>query len=179
MLFAEENEPLLRLWLYAVAAIALTAVVGSLVVYGFMHVPEGLELWALLMTLVVLLRYTAVTRVMALKTGALADESIKQRRALLAPCVVAQFGGFQDHHRAVNFNVFNFSEENIARDLNPPCVLMSLTFEGWQRYDDLTRRSVDSTHGFMAMPFGNDLLDRVYRECFKEAAMDAGFGCFE
>jgi hypothetical protein len=103
-------------WLTATAVAVVTVVVGCLLYYRLMHLPEALNLWAVLTTLVIVVRYTAVTTAMGVATRALAVESIKQRRALVAPCVLVKFGGFDAQHHELTVNVFNFSEENIALD---------------------------------------------------------------
>jgi hypothetical protein len=50
-----------------------------------------------------------------------------------------------------------------------------LTMEGWDLYEDLRRKIISSKNAFMAMKFGDEELERVYRDCFKVAASDAGF----
>jgi hypothetical protein len=49
-----------------------------------------------------------------------------------------------------------------------------LTFDGWERFDELRRGTVDSRIAFMAMKFGNDELDRAF-EAFIGAVAQAGF----
>lgn len=57
-----------------------------------------------------------------------------------------------------------------------PCVGMnfSLTFEGWQHYEALTRARVESRTAFMAMEFDNEMY-LVVKECFKPAVALTGF----
>ncbi len=50
-----------------------------------------------------------------------------------------------------------------------------LTFEGWKRFCELQRAYSEGPIAFMAMPFGNPLLDRVFLECFKPAVARTGF----
>src|ERR1700682_250400 len=50
-----------------------------------------------------------------------------------------------------------------------------LTSKGWQRYDGLKRSVVESRFAFMAMPFNDALLDRVFDECFKPAVAEPGY----
>lgn len=52
---------------------------------------------------------------------------------------------------------------------------IQLTFSGWQLYDELKQKVVESRIAFMAMPFGDSHLDRIYRLCFKPAVEAAGF----
>lgn len=46
---------------------------------------------------------------------------------------------------------------------------------GWVRFSELNRRIVNSRSAFMAMKFGNEILDGVLRDCFQPAAKRAGF----
>lgn len=50
-----------------------------------------------------------------------------------------------------------------------------LTFNGWQHYEKLKREVVESRTAFMAMPFGEERLRRIYRECFRPAVKTTGF----
>jgi hypothetical protein len=50
-----------------------------------------------------------------------------------------------------------------------------LTFAGWKRFAELQRSHSEGPIAFMAMPFNNTLLDRVYAECFKPAVSKTGF----
>jgi len=50
-----------------------------------------------------------------------------------------------------------------------------LTFDGWERYDELQRSNKDSKLAFMAMKFGNPILDRVFIDIIKKAVYDTGF----
>jgi hypothetical protein len=52
---------------------------------------------------------------------------------------------------------------------------VTLSFEGWKRYEELHAGRSESKKAFMAMPYGDDLVDRVFRECFKPAVARAGF----
>ena len=58
--------------------------------------------------------------------------------------------------------------------------LLSLrpTFEGWRHHQELKRQAVESNVAFMAMPFGDKRLDRVYNECFRPAVVATGFRLF-
>ncbi|HTW86498.1 MAG TPA: hypothetical protein VMD75_00705 [Candidatus Binataceae bacterium] len=51
---------------------------------------------------------------------------------------------------------------------------VGMTLEGWDRYEELNRRDTNSKRAFMAMPFGDGRLDRVF-ECFKTAVGETGF----
>jgi hypothetical protein len=50
----------------------------------------------------------------------------------------------------------------------------TLTFRGWARYDTLQRTSPKSRTVFMAMKYGDGLLEKVYKDCFKPAVANAG-----
>jgi len=51
---------------------------------------------------------------------------------------------------------------------------VALTFKGWRRYAELRRAKVDSKLAFMAMPFGDPQLEKVF-ELYKEAVAETGF----
>ena len=55
---------------------------------------------------------------------------------------------------------------------------VTLSFKGWQRYELIKKGALDSQKAFMAMPYGNDLIDRVYRDYFKKAVEQTGFNLF-
>ena len=50
----------------------------------------------------------------------------------------------------------------------------SLSFDGWSEYNILKTRIKDSYRAFMAMPFGDSLLDKVFFEFFKPAVKKTG-----
>ena len=52
---------------------------------------------------------------------------------------------------------------------------VGLTLEGWDRFYELERAAVESRTAFMAMPFRDPVLDRVYKDCFKPAVKATGF----
>lgn len=51
----------------------------------------------------------------------------------------------------------------------------TLSFDGWELYQKLTQEAVQSRTAFVAMPFGDSLLDTVFSECFKPAVAKTGF----
>jgi len=51
----------------------------------------------------------------------------------------------------------------------------TLSFDGWQLYQELTQEAVQNRTAFMAMTFGDSLLDTVFSECFKPAVARTGF----
>jgi hypothetical protein len=51
---------------------------------------------------------------------------------------------------------------------------LSLTFKGWTRHGELKRQPIDGRTAFMAMPFNDALLDRVFAN-FRQAVEQTGF----
>jgi hypothetical protein len=47
--------------------------------------------------------------------------------------------------------------------------------EGWEKYERLKTKEVESRTAFMALKFGQDELDRVVGECFRPAVKRTGF----
>ncbi len=50
-----------------------------------------------------------------------------------------------------------------------------VTPKGWDRYEELRRSVIESRTAFMAMPFNDATLDRVFEDCFKPAVAATGF----
>jgi hypothetical protein len=50
-----------------------------------------------------------------------------------------------------------------------------LTMKGWEKYQELKKRDIDSRVAFMAMKFGDPALDRAVDECFRPAVDRTGF----
>jgi hypothetical protein len=50
-----------------------------------------------------------------------------------------------------------------------------LTLAGWERYEVLRKQRVESRTAFMAMKFGEALLDRIVDDCFRPAVRRTGF----
>lgn len=55
----------------------------------------------------------------------------------------------------------------------------TLSFKGWAYYEKLAKGSIAYRKAFMAMKFGDPVLERVLREFFKPAAKLAGFDLFK
>jgi hypothetical protein len=55
--------------------------------------------------------------------------------------------------------------------LNP----VRLKPKGWDRYEEIRRAPSRARLAFMAMPFNNPELDRIYEDCFKPAVGLTGF----
>jgi hypothetical protein len=51
----------------------------------------------------------------------------------------------------------------------------ALTFDGWQRYEELKKGESTSRNGFMAMDFKNEVLTHIFLEHLKPASRAAGF----
>jgi len=65
---------------------------------------------------------------------------------------------------------------NMAEAMGAPGrALVTLSFDGWQYYDQLKRGAVDSRKAFMAMEYGDEQLDRIVENYFKPAVADTGF----
>jgi hypothetical protein len=50
-----------------------------------------------------------------------------------------------------------------------------LTYKGWKRFEELQRKTSESRVAFMAMKFGEAVLNRVVTDCFKPAVARTGF----
>jgi Zn ribbon nucleic-acid-binding protein len=51
----------------------------------------------------------------------------------------------------------------------------ALTFSGWEKYNELIAGKLSNRKAFMAMKFGDPLLDRIVNEHFRPALLQAGF----
>jgi hypothetical protein len=56
-----------------------------------------------------------------------------------------------------------------------PNLHLRLTMAGWTRYEELKRANIQSRTAFMAMKFGDAVLNRVVVECFRPAVARTGF----
>lgn len=52
---------------------------------------------------------------------------------------------------------------------------IQMAFKGWDKYDELKRTSINSRLVFMAMKYGNSILDRIYTTVIKEAVKETEF----
>jgi len=65
---------------------------------------------------------------------------------------------------------------NLAEAMGEPGrAYVTLSFDGWDYYDQLKRGASESRKAFMAMKFGDSILDRVVEEVFKPAVEKTGF----
>jgi len=56
---------------------------------------------------------------------------------------------------------------------------VTLSFKGWQHYENLKRGATDSRKAFMAMEYNNEQLDKIVDEVFKPAVGQTGFKLFK
>jgi hypothetical protein len=56
---------------------------------------------------------------------------------------------------------------------------VTLSFEGWKRFEKLKRGAIDSRKAFMAMKYGDKQLDKIVEEVFKPAVKKTGFDLFK
>lgn len=53
-----------------------------------------------------------------------------------------------------------------------------LTLRGWSRFEEISRGKSDSQKVFMAMKFGDTVLDKMFKDYFKPAIAQTGFSLF-
>ncbi len=65
----------------------------------------------------------------------------------------------------------------IENEERPPApnVGLRLTFDGWERFEKLTRETIESRLAFMAMGYSNPNVARAFGECFVPAVAATGF----
>lgn len=56
---------------------------------------------------------------------------------------------------------------------------VTLSFDGWQYFEDIKKGAVSSRKAFMAMKFGDADLDRIVENVFKEAVLQTGFDLYK
>ncbi len=56
-----------------------------------------------------------------------------------------------------------------------PTFIGSLSFDGWRVYQKLRRGLAESRKAFMAMAYGDGVLDALFRDCLKPAVAKTGF----
>ncbi len=56
---------------------------------------------------------------------------------------------------------------------------VTLSFKGWQYYEELKRGAIDSRKAFRAMKYGDPQLDKIVEEVFKPAVKQTGFELFK
>lgn len=53
--------------------------------------------------------------------------------------------------------------------------LFGLSLKGWKRYEELQEHKAESRVAFMAMPFGEPIIDEMLLDCFRPAVESTGF----
>jgi hypothetical protein len=79
--------------------------------------------------------------------------------------------------KGIRFVMDSLSNKNLL-ELDMTRNKARLTINGWERFENLKRGIIFTRKAFMAMPFNDERLDRIYDECFKLAAYQAGFDLF-
>jgi hypothetical protein len=97
-------------------------------------------------------------------------ESLKHR------AIIGAFNDANLRWLLVNARDHGLLEGSIAEAHRAPH-RMTLSFAGWQRYQELRRSARDSRRAFMAMRFGDARLDKAY-SAFRTGAKRAGFELF-
>lgn len=86
-------------------------------------------------------------------------------------------------------NEFNFALDHLSKDKlvkyskagqgmqvsTGNCGDITLSLAGWKYYEELKRGAIDSRKAFMAMKYGDEELDRIVDDHFKQAVADTGF----
>jgi len=68
-------------------------------------------------------------------------------------------------------------DKNIIQTIGK--AFITLSFEGWQYYDELKRGTIDSRKAFMAMQYGDEQLEKIVDDTFKPAVKQTGFDLFK
>ncbi|MGH7812869.1 MAG: hypothetical protein ACREQI_02555 [Candidatus Binataceae bacterium] len=95
---------------------------------------------------------------------------VRERRKLTALVGASP----QPENEGLDYLIEGLAQKNLTFPSSPHRFSIGLTFDGWQRYEDLKRARTESRLAFMAMPFGDALLDRLFSS-FKEAVAETGF----
>lgn len=90
----------------------------------------------------------------------------------LFPAIIGAYDSESAWDIAVKINP---SEGLVEAKATSTAQFVSLTPKGWDRYEELKRSTVESRLAFMAMPFNDKTLDRVFEKCFKPAVAATGF----
>lgn len=78
---------------------------------------------------------------------------------------------------ATSWNIQGALKENLIEGIPTlqSFLNVTLTYAGWKRFADIQNEATNSKKAFMAMKFGDPEMDRVFHECLKPAAAQAGF----
>ena len=86
--------------------------------------------------------------------------------------IASIIGGY--NHLSVVYLLQNMADKGwVPRKDN--AITMTLTFEGWERYEALRKGLSDSTKAFMAMPFGHPYLNEIFEKYYVPTVDYMGF----
>jgi hypothetical protein len=57
-------------------------------------------------------------------------------------------------------------------------MILRLSFKGWEYYQELKKGAVESRKAFMAMQYGDEMLNKIFEDVFKPAVKQTGFELF-
>jgi len=91
--------------------------------------------------------------------------------------LAALVGAYPEPSGALMYLIRHLATEGYVE---PPSVSqygdhIGLTFKGWRRYEELKTAEAESNLAFMAMPFNDPLLDKIFTESFKPTVAKTGF----
>ena len=95
---------------------------------------------------------------------------------------IASIVGCNPTYDCVEYLLANMERENLLQGLHRDApgsdgsyFFVRLSFKGWEQAEILRQTTRDNRLGFMAMAFNIERLEKVFDQCFKSAAKDAGF----
>jgi len=98
------------------------------------------------------------------------------------PLILAAIVGCKDgvgiHYIAShmqNRKYITYEIQNEPGDSAPASVTLGLTFEGWDNVEELNQAIVTDNIAFMAMQYGDERHNEIYKTYFKEAVAKTGF----
>ncbi len=94
---------------------------------------------------------------------------------LRIPQCVASIGAYDKDALQEVIKTIGTEERLINFRVNGDVLGVAFTFKGWERYEEIRRAPSEARLAFMAMPFGDDRLDRLFREIFRPAIKATGF----
>jgi hypothetical protein len=68
-----------------------------------------------------------------------------------------------------------FNSANVVHTQEGSFLGATLSFKGWDRYYELQRTNKDSLLAFMAMKYGDEILDKIYNDVIIKAVNETGF----
>lgn len=83
---------------------------------------------------------------------------------------------------SLNFFLKELSDTQLLEESNADAsggeIKARLSFKGWMRFRELKKGTIERCRGFMAMPFGNPLLDQNFSDHWKPASEEVGLPLF-